>query len=100
MWRTARRSTVKLSFETQNRLIGPDQTVLPIVRLMATVMLRQANGEWTPEQDAIIDTGAYCSVAPQYLWSTCAVDIIEPDAKIIGFATDEVCQIPASWFTK
>ncbi len=96
MWRITRRSTVNLSFETSVRLVGPNLMMLPIIRLIGNIMLRQSDGNWTPEQDAIIDTGSFCSVVPQYIWASCAVDIIEPNATIVGFAPDEVCHIPAS----
>ena len=96
MWRITKRSTVNLSFETGVRLVGTNLMMLPIIQLIGNIMFRQSDGNWTPEQDAIIDTGAYCSVAPQYIWTSCAIDIIEPNAPIIGFASDEVCHIPAS----
>ncbi|MBC8229751.1 hypothetical protein H8E77_09415 [bacterium] len=96
MWRIAGRSIVKLSFDVKSTFVGPRMEIMPIIRIMANMVLCLQDGGFTPLQQAIVDTGSYWSVVPQELWTACAVDIIEPNAPIIGFAPDEVCHIPAS----
>ena len=96
MWRIAGRSIVKLSFDVKSTFVGPRMEIMPIIRIMANMVLCLQDGGFTPLQQAIVDTGSYWSVVPQELWTLCAVDIIEPNAPIIGFASDEVCHIPAS----
>lgn len=96
MWRIARRSIVKLSFDVKSTVVGPRMEIMPIIRLIANMVLRLRDNGFTPLQRAIVDTGSYWSVVPRELWTLCAVDIIEPNSPIIGFAPDEVCHIPAS----
>ena len=96
MWRIARRSIVKLSFDVKSTFVGPRMEIMPIIRIMANIVLRLQDGGFTPLQQAIVDTGSYWSVVPQELWTQCDTDIIEPNSNIVGFASDEVCHIPAS----
>jgi hypothetical protein len=46
---------------------------------------------------AVVDTGSYCTVVPQYLWNGCTLQMVREEARIYGFAPDvEECNIPAS----
>ena len=96
MWRIAKRSIVKLSFDTKSTFVGPRMEIMSIIRIMGNIVLRLQDGGFTPLQQAIVDTGSYWSVVPQELCTRCAVDIIEPNAPIIGFASNDICHIPAS----
>ena len=96
MLRIARRSIVKLSFDVSSTFVGPRMEIMPIIRIIADMVLPLQNGGFTPLQRAIVDTGSYWSTVPQELWTQCAVDIIEPNSQIVGFASNEVCHIPAS----
>ena len=96
MWKIAGRSIVKLSFDVSSTFVGPRMEIMPIIRIIADMVLRLQDSGFTTPQRAIIDTGSYWSTVPQELWKQCAVDIIEPNSQIVGFASDEVCHIPAS----
>ncbi|MBM3239580.1 hypothetical protein FJZ31_25110 [Candidatus Poribacteria bacterium] len=83
MWRIARRSIVKLSFDVRSTFVGPRMEIMPVIRIIADMVLCLQGGGFTPVQRAIVDTASYWSVVPQELWTLCDIDIIEPNAPII-----------------
>ena len=63
-----------------------------IIRLRCNVQFKDKIG-WTEAYDAIVDTGAYCSLIPLSIWENLKVEKIA-DYKIKGIQTKEECAIP------
>lgn len=63
-----------------------------IIRLRCGVQFKD-NNSWTETYDAIVDTGAYCSLIPLSIWENLPVEKISK-YKIKGIQTKEECSIP------
>jgi len=63
-----------------------------IIRLRGSVQFKY-NNRWTESYDAIVDTGAYCSLTPLSIWENLKVEKIA-EYKIKGIQTKEECAIP------
>ena len=85
---------VKLFFDTfeYEELNQKVKEKFEIIRLRCGVQFRDNNG-WTEAFDAIVDTGAYCSLIPSSIWENLPVDKIAK-YKIKGIQTKEECSIP------
>ena len=85
---------VKLFFDTfqyeeLNRKVKEN---FEIIRLRCSVQFKDEN-TWSETYDAIIDTGAYCSLIPLSIWENLQFEKIA-EYKIKGIQTKEECSIP------
>lgn len=64
-----------------------------IIRLKSFIQLKTQNG-WSKPYDAIVDTGAPCSLIPSSIWKE-VKHILIADHKVQGISRNPKCRIPA-----
>jgi len=81
------------------RVVSPrfGQEPVAIIRLMAKVRFRRADGSETEPWEAILDTGAPFGVLPRRLWRDLDTAIRVQETTFGGISQRKVCQIRASF---
>lgn len=88
---------IRLHFRTRE-VIDPRFGNVPItvIRLMGWIRFRREDGSFAEMVRAIIDSGAFLSVLPQYVWRDLTVNISVADVSFGGINPHPECQIPAA----
>ncbi|MEW5759867.1 MAG: hypothetical protein AB1779_03780 [Candidatus Thermoplasmatota archaeon] len=64
-----------------------------IIRIYSYLRFKTKEGSFTKPYPAIVDTGAYVSVIPHKIWSTCDIKLIGK-YKMSGLVPKEECTVP------
>ncbi len=67
--------------------------LFPVTRLIAGVQFEQEDGSWSQVHDAMVDTGAFVSVVPQFIWRSLKRVVRAEDIYFGGVSQRKVCQI-------
>jgi hypothetical protein len=88
---------VELRFET-TEAIDPQFGNFPltVIRLMTNVCFRRPDGSSSEAFEAVVDTGAFVSVLPKYIWREIGREIKVADASFGGISERRQCQIKCS----
>jgi hypothetical protein len=91
---------VKLRFDTEWIVSERYGNVpLGVIRLLADVAFRLPTGESTEIYEAILDTGAFVSVLPKYLWKQVKREIWVENTFFSGIKPRKACRVQASFGT-
>ncbi|HID86642.1 MAG TPA: hypothetical protein EYP55_04590 [Anaerolineae bacterium] len=65
-----------------------------IIRLLGTIELERADGEWSETRWAVLDTGAPMCLLPLDAWEGSRVEILAEDHPLRGVVPKEECALP------
>ncbi|NCO39718.1 MAG: hypothetical protein COZ06_18320 [Armatimonadetes bacterium CG_4_10_14_3_um_filter_66_18] len=68
---------------------------LPVVRLVVDARMRLTDGTESETYEGAVDTGAYITVLPRYVWRTSEREILTPNILFGGVKPTKRCQVRA-----